>query len=70
MNEPTKIRRLAQIETRLDAAVESLERASEIRGALHRTEPLNVQIRLALERLRRIRADLKVRLIEMHTNEE
>ena len=70
MNEPTKIRRLAQIETRLDTAVEALERATEVKGALYRADQLNVQIHLTLTRLRRLRAELKQRLIELRTNEE
>lgn len=71
MNEPTKVRRLAIIETRLDVAVEALERALEDgRGALWRNEQLHTDISAALRRLLRCRTDLKLRLIQMHTAEE
>lgn len=71
MNEVTKVRRLANIETRLDVAVEALEAAiAAAKVALHRGDLLHSDLNMAYRKAFRVRGEIKMRLIDLHANEE
>lgn len=71
MNEPTKLRRMANLETRLDVAVEALEAAiAAAKLALHRGDALHADLNLSYRKALRLRGDVKMRLIELRANEE
>lgn len=71
MNEVTKVRRLANLETRLDDAVEALEAAKElVKAALTPGDQIASEITLSLRKVFRVRGEVKMRLIELRANEE